>query len=65
MFRRENNTLPSPVTPLDNDPFLLNMSAFTGVSLPDFEMELADNANTVIWVSNSKALTAKLEDVPR
>jgi len=44
-FRKEKNTLSFPVTPLDIDPSLLNMSPFTGVSQPDLEIELADIAD--------------------
>lgn len=64
-FRKEKNTLSFPVTPLDIDPSLLNMSAFTGVSQPDLEIELADIADKELWVSKFKSLTADLEDVAR
>ncbi|KAK1889551.1 General transcription factor II-I repeat domain containing protein 2A [Dissostichus eleginoides] len=64
-FRKEKNTLSFPVTPLDIDPSMLNMSPFTGVSLPDLEIELADIADKELWVSKFKRLTADLEDVAR
>ncbi|KAK1890175.1 hypothetical protein KUDE01_014847 [Dissostichus eleginoides] len=64
-FRKEKNTLSFPVTPLDIDPSMLNMSPFTGVSLPDLEIELADIAHKELWVSKFKRLTADLEDVAR
>lgn len=56
-LQKEITTLSFPVTPLDIDQSLLNMSAFTGVSLPDLEMDLADIAHENIWVSkvSSKA----------
>ena len=59
-FRKEKTTLTSPVTPLDIDPSLLNISAFPGVSQPNFEIELADIADKDIWVSKFKSLTAVL-----
>ncbi|KAK1875444.1 General transcription factor II-I repeat domain containing protein 2, partial [Dissostichus eleginoides] len=62
-FRKEKNTLSFPVTPLDIDPSMLNMSTFTGVSLTDLEIELADIADKELWVSKFKRLTADLEDV--
>jgi len=64
-FRKEKNTLSFPVTPLDIDPSMLNMSAFTSVSQPDLEIELADIADKELWVSTFKSLTADLEDVAR
>jgi len=64
-FRKEKNTLSFPVTPLDIDPSMLNMSAFTFVSQPDLEIELADIADKELWVSKFKSLTADLEDVAR
>ncbi|KAK0146754.1 hypothetical protein N1851_013961 [Merluccius polli] len=56
-FRKENNTLSFPVTPLDIDTSQLNISAFTGVSQPDLEIELADVAD------KDKSLRADLEEV--
>lgn len=41
------------------------MSAFTGVSQSDPEIELADIADKELWVSKFKSLTADLEDVTR
>ncbi|KAL1277343.1 hypothetical protein QQF64_024016 [Cirrhinus molitorella] len=41
------------------------MSAFTGVSQPNLEIELADIADKDLWVSKFKRLTADLEDVAR
>ena len=64
-FRKEKTTLTFPVTPLDIDPSLLNISAFPGVSQPNLEIELADIADKDIWVSKFKRLTADLEDVAR
>jgi hypothetical protein len=64
-FRKEKSTLSFPVTPLDIDPSMLNMSAFTFVSQPDLEIELADIADKEVWVSKFKSLTADLEDVAR
>ncbi len=64
-FRQEKGTLSFPVTPLDTDISLLNMSAFTGVSQPDLEIELADIADKDLWVSKFKRLTADLEHVAR
>ncbi len=61
--RHEKSTLSFPVTPLDTDISLLNMSAFTGVSQPDLEIELADIADKDLWVSKLKRLTADLEHV--
>ena len=54
-FRKEKNTLSFPVTPLDIDPSLLNLSAFTGVSQPDLEIELADIADKDFRCPSSKA----------
>lgn len=53
------------VTPLDIDPSLLNISAFTGISQPDLDIELADIADKDLWVSKFKSLTADLEEVAR
>lgn len=64
-FRKEKNTLSFPVTPLDIDPSLLNMSAFTGVSQPDLEIELADIADKELCASKFESLTADLEEVAR
>ncbi|KAM9165591.1 general transcription factor II-I repeat domain-containing protein 2A-like [Pangshura tecta] len=64
-FRKEKNTLSFPVTPLDIDPSLLKISAFTGISQPDLEIELADIADKDLWVSKFKSLTADLEEVAR
>lgn len=62
-FRKEKNTLSFPVTPLDIDASLLNISPFTGVSQPDLEIELADIADKELWVSKFKSLRADLEEV--
>lgn len=64
-FRREKNIISFPITLLDIVPSLLNTSAFTGVSQPDLEIELADIADKALWVSEFKSLTAELEDVAR
>lgn len=39
------------------------MAAFTGVSQPDLEIELADMDDKDLWVSKVKSLTADLKDV--
>lgn len=57
------NSLSFPVKPLDIDPSLLNISAFTGVSQLDLEIELADIVDKELWVSKFKNLTADLEEV--
>ncbi|KAL3967226.1 TIMELESS-interacting protein [Sarotherodon galilaeus] len=62
-FREEKPTLSFPVTPLTIDPSLLNVTAFSGVSQPDLELELADIADKDMWVSKFKLLTEHLEDV--
>lgn len=41
------------------------MSAFTGVSQPDLEIELADIADKELCASKFESLTADLEDVAR
>ena len=64
-FREEKTTLSFPVTPLNIDPSLLNVTAFAGVSQPDLELELADIADKDMWVSKFKRLTEDLEDVAR
>nr|XP_057943039.1 general transcription factor II-I repeat domain-containing protein 2A-like [Doryrhamphus excisus] len=64
-FREEKTTLSFPVTPLNIDPSLLNVTAFPGVSQPDLELELADIADKDMWVSKFKRLTGDLEDVAR
>lgn len=64
-FREEKTTLSFPVAPLNIDPSLLNVTAFSGVSQPDLELELADIADKDIWVSKFKHLTGDLEDVAR
>ena len=64
-FREEKNTLSFPITPLNVDPLLLNMTAFTVVSQPDLELELADIADKDMWVSKLRSLAADLEDVAR
>ena len=64
-FRKEKPTLSFPVTPLDIDPSLLNTVAFTGVSKPDLEIELADIADKDLWVNKFKSLTADIEEVAR
>ncbi|XP_020795560.2 general transcription factor II-I repeat domain-containing protein 2A-like [Boleophthalmus pectinirostris] len=60
-FRKEKQTLSFPVRLLDSDPSLLNTSAFTGVSKPDLEIELADRADKDVWVNKFKSLSANLE----
>ncbi|XP_027132767.1 general transcription factor II-I repeat domain-containing protein 2A [Larimichthys crocea] len=64
-FREEKTTLSFPVTPLNIDPSLLNVTAFAGVSQPDLELELADIADKDMWVSKFKRLTYDLKDVAR
>lgn len=64
-FRKEKHTLSFPVTPLDTDPSLLNTVAFTGVSKPDLEIELADTVDKDLWVNKFKTLRADLEEVAR
>ncbi|XP_072251164.1 general transcription factor II-I repeat domain-containing protein 2B-like [Leuresthes tenuis] len=64
-FRKEKPTLSFPVTLLDIDPSLLNTVAFTGVSKPDLEIELADIADKDLWVNKFKSLTADIEEVAR
>lgn len=64
-FRKEKATLSFPVTPLDIDPSLLNISAFEEVSQPELEMELADIADKELWVSKFKSLRTELEDLAR
>lgn len=68
-FREEKTTSSFPVTPLNIDPSLLNVTAFAGVSQPDLELdlelELADIADKDMWVSKFKPLTDDLEDVAR
>ena len=44
-FREEKNTLFIPMTPLNINPSLLNVTAFAGISQPDLELELADIAD--------------------
>ena len=62
--QKGTNTLSLPVTPLDIDPSLLNMSAFTGLSQQDFEIELDEKTN---GCSSSKAwqLISKMSPVRR
>jgi len=50
-FRKEKNTLAFPITPLNVQTSLLNMTSFTAVRLPDLELELADIADKDMWVS--------------
>lgn len=64
-FRQEKTTLSFPVTPLNTDPSLLNMTAFTVVSQPDLEIELANIADKDVRVSKFRSLTADLEAVAR
>ncbi|XP_076805287.1 general transcription factor II-I repeat domain-containing protein 2B-like [Clavelina lepadiformis] len=64
-FRKEKKTLSFSVSPFSSDPSELNMIALSGVSQPDFELELADIADKDIWISKFRRLTADLEDVPR
>lgn len=60
-FRKEIPTLSFPVTPLDLEPALLNTVAFTGVSKPDLEIELANIADKDLWVNKFKP--AKFEEI--
>lgn len=53
------------VAPLDIDPSMPNMSAFTLVSQPDLEPSPADIADRDLRVSKFKGPTADLEDVAR
>ena len=62
-FREEKTTLSFPVTPLNINPSLLNVTAFAGISQPD--LELADIADKDMWVSKFKRLADDLEDVAR
>lgn len=62
-LKGKKNIISFPITLLDIDPSLLNKSAFTGVSQPDLEIELADIADKALLVSKFKSLTAELEDV--
>jgi len=64
-FRKEKNKLSFTVTPLDIDPSMLNMSAFTFVIQSGLEIELSDIADKELWVSKFKGLTADLKDVAR
>ena len=64
-FREEKNTLSFPITPLNIDPLLLNMTEFTAVSQPNLELKLADIADKDVWVSKFRSLAADLEDVAR
>ncbi|KAK7938540.1 hypothetical protein WMY93_001866 [Mugilogobius chulae] len=51
-----------PLAPLSVDVSLLNMDAFTDVSRPDLELELANTAYKKIWTSKFVTLTAELEN---
>ena len=61
-FREEKTTLSFPITPLNINSSLLNVTAFAGISQPDLELELADKD---MWVSKFKHLADDLEDVAR
>ena len=60
---RKKNTLSFPITPLNINPSLLNVTAFAGISQPDLELELADIADNDMWASKFKRLADDLEDV--
>ena len=62
-FGEEKTTLSFPITPLNINPSLLNVTAFAGISQPD--LELADIADKDMWVSKFKRLADDLEDVAR
>ena len=64
-FRKEKDTLSFPITPLEIDPLLLNMTAFTAVNQSTLELELADIADKDVWVSKFRSLRADLEDLAR
>ena len=64
-FRKEKDTLSFPITPLEIDPLLLNMTAFTAVNQCTLELELADIADKHVWVSKFRSLRAELEDLAR
>ena len=64
-FREEKTTLSFPITPLNINSSLLNVTAFSGISQPDLELELADIADKDMWVSKFKRLADDLEDVAR
>ena len=44
-FREEKTALSFPITPLNINPPLLNVTAFAGISQPDLQLELADIAD--------------------
>ena len=52
-----------PITLLNINPSLLNVTAFAGISQPN--LELADIADKDMWVSKFKRLADDLEDVAR
>ena len=62
-FREEKTTFSFPITPLNINPSLLNVTAFEGISQPDLELELADIADKDMWMSKFKCLADDLEDV--
>ena len=64
-FREEKTTLSFPITPLNINLSLLNVTAFAGISQLDLELELADIADKDMWVSKFKRLADDLEDVAR
>ena len=64
-FREEKNTLSFPITPLNINPSLHNVTAFADISQPDLEFELADIVDKDMWVSKFKRLADDLEDVAR
>ena len=64
-FRKEKDTLSFPITPLEIDALLLNMTAFTAVNQYTLELELADIADKDVWVSKFRSLRADLEDLAR
>ena len=64
-FRKEKDMLSFPITPLEIDPLLLNMTAFTAVNQCTFELELADIADKDVWVSKFRSLRTDLEDLAR
>ena len=64
-FRRKKTTLSFPITPLNINPSLLNVTAFAGISQSDLDLELTDIADKGMWVSKFKRLADDLEEVAR
>ena len=64
-FREEKTTLSFPITLLDINSSLLNVTAFAGISQPDLELELGDVADKDMWVFKFKRFADDLEHVAR